>query len=210
MSKNPIKNIFNKIKFKKIGFSRFDLKLLGILLVIQLLLAGLTFYKSSYQFNYSYLKNYYIQFISVYLALSVLLFFTYRDYVKRNISFSLYFVYLVITVLMGLNIIGLNSLVETLSSRDMFSVSNYLFVTFFLILALSLISRYDFPVTTNFKEFYLESMSHFRRNLGIFIAICLVTAVLGFYVKTWVYSVSFFLIIDSIYFAKAVLANVRR
>lgn len=211
MSNEPKKNTY-KISLPKFKFSlkKFDQKLIGLFLIVQLLLLGLTFYKNSYQFNYTYVRNYFIQLIIIYIAVSVFFFFAYRDYVKKNLYFTLYAIYLFLIGLLGANIVGLNALVENLTNRDFFSNSNYIFVTLFLILVFTLISKYDFPNTENFKEFYIEAISHFKRNIGVFLALALIVALLSFYVETFVYAISFVLIIDSIYLAKAFLANIRK
>lgn len=217
MSKSKIKNTNKRINFAplrkllpKLNFKKFELQLLGIFLVVQFVLAALSFYENSFQFSYTFLNAYYITLVCIYLIVTTVLLFSYRSYTKKTFGFWFYIFYLFTTLFLTYNIISLNPSLENITNRAFFSNSNYIFIILILTLVLTVISKYDFPLTENFVEFYHESITHFKRNLGVFISIAVLVSVLGFYVGTFVYAISFILVIDSVYLLKALLANIRR
>jgi hypothetical protein len=73
-----------------------------------------------------------------------------------------------------------------------------------------IISKYDFPITTNWKDFYEVSIAHFYKNIGIFVVLAFIVAIISFLNVTLVYTASFVAIVFGVYFAKGVLANGRK
>ena len=73
-----------------------------------------------------------------------------------------------------------------------------------------LLSKYDFPITTTFKEYYVASFTNFYKNIGVFLAFAFIVSLMGFLNVTFVYGLSFLLVVESIYLAKAILANMRK
>ncbi len=212
MFKNMTKNLRSLLKNfgPKLGFKRFDLYLFALFLTIQAVLVGVSVYTGTIQFNYMFVNNYYIQLILVFLTCITIFIFTFKDYAKKNLNLSLFIFYIVCTALFTWNILGINASLETITNRALFSISNFIFILIFIILLNSVISKYDFPMTINWTEFYLEAMSHFKRNLGIFFGLALITSILSFYNKSFIYPISFILVIDSVYILKALMANIRR
>lgn len=208
--KNLLKNI-NLSKFKlKISLSKFDFTLILTFLLIQTAIAGATLYKGIYHFPAAFLKNNYVPVIVILLISLGTFYFTYREYVKKVFSLWTVLVYLFIEFVLFFNIIAINSDLEFLTKRDIFTTGNYIFIFFLMILSGLMISKYDFPIISNWKEYYAVSFTNFYKNLGIFLAFAVIVAIIGFLNVTFIYAISFILILKSIYLAKAILANLRK
>jgi len=214
MSNSNKNNLLKKIDLSrfqiKLRISRFDLNLIFILLAIQAVIAGLSLYQNIYHFHAAFIKNNYIQ-ILIFLSVCAGIFYlSYRDSIKKLPSRAVFLTYLFLLTVFSLNIIGVNFVIESLTNRSIFTSGTYLFVYLFLAIIGVVISKYDYPITTSFREFYIESMSHFKKNLGLFVSLAFIVAVLGYLNVTFVYAIAYLVLIDSIYLTKAILANIRK
>lgn len=213
---NSFKKKISSFKFKRsdlnlrIRVEKFDLQILGLFLLIQLIILGLSLYKGQFEFNLSFLKNNYIQLIIIGIPLLIVFQLSYFDSVKKSPNLGLYLIFLLITLLITYNLVGITALIESYSGRATFSTANYVFVYLSLILTGLIYSRFDMPISASLKELYLNFRINFYRHFGLVLALAGIVAILGFVDRTAVYALAFILMIDSVYLAKFFLANLKK
>jgi hypothetical protein len=193
-----------------IRFTNFDLILYSIFITIHAVILALIVIFNAQYFIVNYLSSYFLQPITLIIIFSVLMFFSYKEYTRNNINWHLFLFYFLNMLLVFFNIVGVTFLISIITDRNIFSTSTYLFFTIASILFIGLISKYDFPITRNFFEFYTESMVHFKRNIGVILTLIAVISFLSLYTGSFIYPIVFIIIIDSLYLIKAVISNIRK
>jgi hypothetical protein len=207
-----INKLIKKIRAPKSNMqvSKFNVALIMLFLVLNAILSVAGLYNGIYHFTATFLKNNYIATIAILLLNTLVLFLTFRDYLKKKPDWMFISVYLFVIVVTSFNIISINYTLDYFLKKAIFSSGDYIFTFMTMILAGLLVSKYDFAVTANFKEFYKTSMAHFYKNLGLFFSIALIVSILGFIDHTYVYAVGLLLIMVWVYPAKAILANLKK
>jgi hypothetical protein len=199
-----------KQKRFKLSLSTFNAKLLTSVLVVNVVIAAIAIYFKSYYFNIEYLKANIVNLIIITVISVSTLYLTYPRITKKRPHSLLLIVYLLLVVCMIFNVVGLTYLIERLFNRGSFSNSNTLFINTVLLLALIMVSRYDFPVVDNAKRFYLTVSDHIRKNLGVFVVMMAIVSFIGLQNRTFIYSLALLPIIALVYLSKAVLASMRK
>jgi CDP-diglyceride synthetase len=187
-----------KQKRFKLSLSTFNAKLLTSVLVVNVVIAAIAIYFKSYYFNIEYLKANIVNLIIITVISVSTLYLTYPRITKKRPHSLLLIVYLLLVVCMIFNVVGLTYLIERLFNRGSFSNSNTLFINTVLLLALIMVSRYDFPVVDNAK------------NLGVFVVMMAIVSFIGLQNRTFIYSLALLPIIALVYLSKAVLASMRK
>lgn len=173
-------------------------------------MAGLSLHQGVYHFHAAFIKYNYIQILTLLVICIVIFYLSYWNNFKKSPSIGIFLIYLFLLTIYFLNILGAHFVIETLTNRSIFTSGTYV-ATYLLLTIIGItISKYDYPITGNFREFCMESMIHLKKNLGLYLSIAFIVASLGFLNVTFTYAIVYVILINCIYLTKAILANIRK
>lgn len=202
-------SILNKIKLY-FSMRKIDYFFIFMFVLINALIAGGTYYRNGYEYSLNFLRVNVIAIIIILLGCEIMFYLSYRKFIKKNPSIIIILLFTLFLMLITYNVISVNFLLANLWSKAVFNNGTNIFILLNLIFLGSIISNYDFPQSFNIYEFYKNSIDHFYSNIAIFIVIVLLTAVIGYLNTTFIYAISLIILMSSIYFIKAILANIRK
>ena len=198
-----------KVKINS-SLQKFDYILVGVFVFINALIAGGTYYRNIYEYAFSFLLLNYTSIVIIFLACIALFILSFRSFSKKMPSAGLLITFILILSVFFYNVISINNILESITSRASFSTGNNIFTFLSLIICGMIISRYDFPQTFNLYEYYKSLMQHFYSNIAVYISLALIIAVIGYMNTTFIYAISLVVLIEIVYLSKALLANIRR
>lgn len=220
MHKTQIKNTktnkfsFPKLKFGKpefkLNLSKYDLTLLFIFALINTILIASMFYRNIYEFYFTNLEKNYLQLTTIIL---LGMFFFERNYkraAKARPSLFMRIIVILVLSLFSFNALGATSALEFITGRSFFVSTNNIYMIIQTVFIVGMIVAYDFPITVNFKEYYISSSKHFREHIGIFMLFAFLISFLGLLSSTFIYGLAAIVVFISLYPAKAFLSNIRK
>ncbi|MFW5720051.1 MAG: hypothetical protein ACOCXT_03435 [Candidatus Dojkabacteria bacterium] len=135
---------------------------------------------------------------------------SYQTFVKKSPGYAVTSAYVVLLALYMFSVISVSSLLQFLAGEPVFSISNYIVIYFVLILTSIVISRYDIRIVTGVKQLYLVCTDHIRSNIGIWLALSMVIAILGFQNQIYLYGIVVVWSMVISYLIKVLLSNLRK
>lgn len=204
---NLKKRLFKKPQFK---VNKFTTIILLIPLVIMLTVWGLAVYETTWAYAWNYLKINVIQLVIIFFVGIVIFYNSYKRSMRRTPSRNLMITYTGLSCILLLTVIAIPITIEQLSNRGSFSIGGYLFTNLALIFSMISLASYDLPFLDNEKEMYLGAKNNFFRNLGLFLALFFVVALIGLMNRAFLYAVSALVVLVQLYLLKSALSNLRK
>lgn len=195
---------------KRLYNIKFNLYLLLGIALLNAVIVGLSVWKFTYRFNFTYLKFNVVQLAVIFITCAILFYTTYKKAVKKNPDILMIISYLLAFLLFAYSAINLNILIERTLNKGIFSVSNGLFINIILICFGIILSNFDLPSVDSLKKGYFSIKENVYKYLGIILVVVFITGFIGLKNTTFVYILSLIPISLNLYLLKVWLSNLRK
>ena len=109
---------------KRLYNIKFNLYLLLGIALLNAVIVGLSVWKFTYRFNFTYLKFNVVQLAVIFITCAILFYTTYKKAVKKNPDILMIISYLLAFLLFAYSAFNLNILIERTLNKGIFSISN--------------------------------------------------------------------------------------
>lgn len=198
------------LNLKNIQFKGIRQILIISALLILLVLSVLSYTQSTWRYTLVFLRFNVLQIILILVALLIIFYNTYSRMMKKSPTKRQILLFLIVVVLFALQIISLNPILENITRRTIFSISNYLFISMVLIAIGIFLAMYDMPMFDNFRSFYTTIRDNVYRNLGVVLFVFFIAGYAGLVNGTFVYVLSAGIVVLLACIYKGLIANIRR
>ncbi len=209
LSLNSIKQRLPVIANIRLTLCRFDYVLIFLSTLSIMLIVVLSFYYRLNEYIWQFVRANVFSLVFIILANCVLFYWSYQNFVRKRPSIVglLFYAFIVSVFVYGL--LGVVFILDGVLSKAHFTNGINIFIFTHLLFFVTMLSKYDFPKTVSFIEFYKAFSNYLLTYFGVFLVVCLVVSVIGYINMTFVYVIATMFSIWLLFISKALLANIR-
>jgi ribose/xylose/arabinose/galactoside ABC-type transport system permease subunit len=151
-----------------------------------------------------------VQLSAIFIACFALFYISYKKVTKKNPDLLVIIAYLLSFSLFSYYLINISMLLERVTHRGGFGLSNSLFINTALICFGLMLSNFDLPTIDSFRKGFFSIKENIYKYLGVILTLCFVIAYIGLVNTTFIYVISIIPVFINLYLLKIWLSNIRK